>query len=648
MAVDFDFSSHDYEAFDNARHAFLDDIDTWVAAGLRQGFARHHVEMFLSWNFEHREQTLRTLNRADLADYLMGWLPRKYLGEPDEAPDICRSLELMIEFLAAGDQLDNRFERAASLITFLSDAVDDLGAAMANDANFGMSKSLLSASLTNSAGDALPNLDELLNREDLDIEELQQLLDERMYAFNALPFEERKRLTDSPEVRGDPIPLPFTYIPPHPAEVEATASFADVVKMVDRFVEIAHDIGIALTSAGNIKIADARMLVNKLATGDDTDGITSSLDLRWLTLIDDLATAVGAVDRMKTTIRADRRWFERSATGKAAALCDMILENGLLSSAAIAPEWLHRLRQLMDGGVPHWLSPGLVEGNVVAVDELAELAIEVAAMDPSSRRSTIGEDVFDEWVVGLVEELFTGLERFGLLIWKGAELTSSVLGHRDISTGGGAVLTPLGRHVMPEHVRAAGYSFESIAGIEEASAAQLVDIAFAGGLTGAEILERWRVDEPVEVRAQAIASHVIDADSAGRMVAFDVFTSMGPDVAGPVVRQLLDSSAGSHAAAFLLEHGLATSEEVGGFIDLTPLVDMLTMASGEPEVFDELFRQAMATIDGDLVEELWRHDQPETLLVLEAAGKHVTDKALAKRARGAARKHRSWLANQGR
>ncbi len=647
--VDFDFTSRDYDAFDRARRSFVDDMDEWVAQRSSQALARHHVELFLTWNFEYREQPLRTLSQADLDEYLLGWLPRKHLGDPEDARDICQSLELMIEFLAVNDLLDNPFERAASLITFVSDLVDDVAAAMADDANFGMNKSLLGALLTDSAGAALPNLDELLNRDDLDIDELQKLLDERMQVFNALPFEERKRLTDTPELRGDPIPLPFTYIPPHEAEVEATASFADIVEMADRFVEIAHDKGIALTGAGNIKLADARALVAELDTGDRTDDITSSLDLRWVTLIDDLTTAVGAVDRMKTTIRADRTWFKRSATGKAAAMSDIILESGFLSSAEVSPEWLHGLRQLIDDGVPHWLSPGLVEGNVVVVDEVTDLAVEVAAMDPSSRRAVIGEDVFDDWVVAMVAELFSGLERFGLLIWDGAESRPSVQGHREIAMGGEVMLTPLGRHVMAEHVKDAGYSFDSIAGIEDASVAQLVDIAFASGLTGSEILERWRNDEPIAVRAEAIARHVITGDVVDRLVGFDVFEAIDqPDVVGPIIRQLLDSPARAYAAAYLLEHDLATSEEVGAFIDLTPLVDMLTMASGDAEAFDELFRSAVDKIDGDLLEELWRHDQPETMAVLDAAGQHVTDKALAKKVRSAAHKHRTWLANQGR
>ena len=644
--MDFDFTSGDYQAFDLARNQFLDDVAGWTTANLRTGFDRKHVDLFLTWNAEQRAQPLRTLKRLDLEDYLTSWLPRNYLGDSEDAPGVVRSLELTIEFLAVHDQLDGTFDRAASLIAFLAESAEDFAAAMADDANFGLGKSMLSAALTSPTGEVLPDLDDLLEQ-GLELDDLQEVLDARMEAFNALPFEERKRLTDGPGIGPQPIPLPFTFVPPHSAEVEATAMFADVVTMIDRFVEIAHESGIALTATGNIKIGDARRLVDELATGDDTDGITSSLDLRWLTLVDDLAGSVQAVDRMKTVIRADLGWLDRSATDKATALCDVIVDVGFLSSAEVRPDWLHDMRQLLDDGVPHWLGPGLVEHNIVDVDGITALALEVVATQFSSRRTAIGAEVFDDWVIGCVAELFTGLERFGLLIWNEAETAPGVLG-RELASGGHIELTPLGRHVLPEHVRAAGYTFETIAGIEEASPAQLVDLAMGGGLAGPEILAGWRADEPLEVRAQALADHVRGGDSADRLVVFDVLTAIGPQIAGPIVRQLLDSDAGSHAATFLLEHGLATADEVGGFINLTPLVDMLTMASGDPELFDDLFQEAVSKVDGDLLEELWRHDQPETIVVLDAAGNYVTDKALAKRVRRAAHKHRSWLGNQGR
>ena len=48
----------------------------------------------------------------------------------------------------------------------------------------------------------------------------------------------------------------------------------------------------------------------------------------------------------------------------------------------------------------------------------------------------------------------------------------------------------------------------------------------------------------------------------------------------------------------------------------------------------------------DLIDDMWRHDQSETLEVLEALGRSLTDKRVAKAARKAALQHRSWIANK--
>ena len=60
----------------------------------------------------------------------------------------------------------------------------------------------------------------------------------------------------------------------------------------------------------------------------------------------------------------------------------------------------------------------------------------------------------------------------------------------------------------------------------------------------------------------------------------------------------------------------------------------------------ELFTETYAKLDDDLMEELWRHEQPETIEILEVLGKHLPDKKLAKAARKASIKHRSWMANR--
>jgi hypothetical protein len=47
-----------------------------------------------------------------------------------------------------------------------------------------------------------------------------------------------------------------------------------------------------------------------------------------------------------------------------------------------------------------------------------------------------------------------------------------------------------------------------------------------------------------------------------------------------------------------------------------------------------------------LLESMWRHPAPETAVVLDALSRHLADRTLAKAARKAAVRHRSWIANR--
>jgi hypothetical protein len=78
--------------------------------------------------------------------------------------------------------------------------------------------------------------------------------------------------------------------------------------------------------------------------------------------------------------------------------------------------------------------------------------------------------------------------------------------------------------------------------------------------------------------------------------------------------------------------------------------DLDAFASVKRQLLDE-FRpwaddQAQEMAFDDLIEDMWRHDQPESVEVLEALGRHLSDEQMAKAARKTVVKHRSWLANR--
>ena len=209
-------------------------------------------------------------------------------------------------------------------------------------------------------------------------------------------------------------------------------------------------------------------------------------------------------------------------------------------------------------------------------------------------------------------------------------------------------LTPMGRAAMVEPVRQAGYTFATIDDLADADGLTLVNAVASGSLDEDGALAHWRLDSStLEQPRLLVDAAVAAAFPVQRLVAFDLLGRLEPlgDV-GPVVRELLDTHCSGHAATFLLEHSLATEDEVAAFVDIGPFIDMIHTLVNEPADLDLVFRQAQEMALDDLIEGMWRHDQPETLEVLEALGRHLTDKQQAKAARKAVIKHRSSAANR--
>ena len=81
---------------------------------------------------------------------------------------------------------------------------------------------------------------------------------------------------------------------------------------------------------------------------------------------------------------------------------------------------------------------------------------------------------------------------------------------------------------------------------------------------------------------------------------------------------------------------------MGAVVDVAPMVDMLHSMIDEPIGLDTASDGVRDTDVLTVIEDMWRHDAPETVEVLEALGRHLTDERLAKAARKAVIRHRSW------
>ena len=161
------------------------------------------------------------------------------------------------------------------------------------------------------------------------------------------------------------------------------------------------------------------------------------------------------------------------------------------------------------------------------------------------------------------------------------------------------------------------------------------------------LLAAWKPALSAPERAGIVAASITDSTDAGtRLVGVLLLGMFDTDVAEPYMRQLLDTAAAGHAAIWLLDHTLADGDTVGGFITPAIMVDILSQLLDHPDVLCEQFLAGYHP--HRMLDFFWRHPAPETAAVLDVLGRHLPDRTLAKEARGAGIKHRSWMANESR
>jgi hypothetical protein len=361
----------------------------------------------------------------------------------------------------------------------------------------------------------------------------------------------------------------------------------------------------------------------------------------------DVAEGAGAFERLKTKVKVDPAWLERSVTNRAQEVVDSLLDVGPVSTSA---HWeiFFQVASLVEDGIPHWLSMALPEDAEIETEPFVDQAIQVVDEYLPVRPALWSRPgSFDEFVARQVFEVFEVLDFAGVIEWRDrVEVTGEY--DRTYVRGGRFRMTPLGRHTMVGHIRAAGYDFPTVTDLGDASAEDLVNVSLTTSAEPAELLRRWRPTGSTVDRAAALADFAMSAEVPEQRIATMRMLGMLQPITDvePAVRQMLDSAVAGHATMFLLQRGLATSDDVGSFLDVGPLVDLLSTVLDEPEVLADLFAETNAQADDDLIEELWRHDQPETIEILDILGKHLPDKKQAKAARKAAMKHRSWMANR--
>jgi hypothetical protein len=339
-----------------------------------------------------------------------------------------------------------------------------------------------------------------------------------------------------------------------------------------------------------------------------------------------------------------KAWAKKSPVEQATALFQTALELGVLSEMGARMSFYDDLHNLLDEGVVHWLAALLAPGAQADFDDIVELNRSVVDSQFTGRAAEYylsGDSPARD--IGRILEI---LDVTGAVEWSGRRESVPDWGRR-YSTGGTVALTAFGRFALPDLLPEAGLSLRTAADLTEANPTDLIAaMDQAPPEQHSAMLAAWQPSLPESERAGAVAAVITGAVEAhGRLVGLHLLGMFDAAVAEPHMRQLLDTTAAGHAAIWLLERGLADAETVGAFVTPAVMVDILSELIDHP---DALCEQFLAGHDPEaMLEFFWRHRAPETPAVLDALGQHLPDRALAKQARKAALRHRSWLANGG-
>ncbi len=589
---------------------------------------------FLDWR---ADAPLTTLDEKAIRQFLLEWCPRHVNLPPDGSADVCKAVGEFVSFLGWTRRLRGGPERGRTLAGMANGLADTMRARMADPNNFGMAKSMFAG---------------IEGVESMTEQELMAAVQRRVDEHNALPLEQRRAATDRFfEPKPSTVVLPFLHVPPPEAEVAAVAATAALPVKMQALRDYLGEAGKTLTTKGHLKLADGRALVEILDTGDEVDPkigdstfrTHSTAVLPGLTFLLALAEEAGVVRYRDKRLVPVKAWSRKSPIAKAAGLFRVVIEYGALSTMRRSA-FYGELYALLDEGVVHWLAGLLAPGAYAEFDDIVDLNRHVVL-------DQFGGTHIDSYVSGQglaqdLSDILATLAMTGAIEWADREETVTRFGRR-FWTGGTVSITAFGRHVLPEYLPAAGIELRTADDLTDADLDELV--AAMGAVEPEQhssMLAGWKPSLPAAERAGLVAAMAADAvDAHTRLVGLRLLGMFETDVAEPHMRQLLDTPAAGHAAVWLLDHGLADGDTVGGFITPTMMVDILAMLLEHP---DALCEQFLGGPDPDrMLEAFWRHPAPETAAVLDVLGSHLPDRALAKQARKAAIKHRSWIANGG-
>lgn len=616
------FGPDDEVEFRRTAETLVDEFERWSdARGVPTD--RSDADLLLDWRYQYEDGVLDVWTTAHLAEFLLGWCPRKLSASADLCADMPGNVAAFVEFLAQSGRLDPASDRPSTIRSWCERNQAGFVREMADPDNFGMAKSLFAGV---GGLDAGPDLDaaglaELTDRvNNLDPETVGAVLD-RVQRQRRMP------------TAVDPVRLPD---PQKRLEaVRATPS----LQRVRGLAEYCAAPGVALTDTGNLRLADARALVVSLDTGDEVAGLRSAADLPGLERVVEHALGAGAVRRHQGKLVAVSRF----------AKLDDLAAHGRLVEAALTstpPDGGGLLRQvhatLAEGRVMllaallHAGPDGLDDEDVL--DMLAGFMIDHM---PGSR------DLLGHLLPTWTERILDDLEDLGLIrILPDDEPCAACEDDH-----WAVFLSPAGVGPSVDLVRSIDIEVPIRPDLVGASAAELASLANVGHPEDwLEDVKHWLDAASDRGAARDLLVAVADSGQGPlpMMGAIRAIEESVPAHAVEAVRALLGGPAEGTALTWLLAQRALDPAEVSPQQMQSAMLDVLVLSldvGGEEELV-ATFGVESAPERAEMLDEIWRVDHPRLGEILDVLGARLPDKAIAKRARRAAVKLRTRQGQQ--
>ncbi|OLT00075.1 hypothetical protein BJF90_07180 [Pseudonocardia sp. CNS-004] len=579
------FDADDETAFHQRRDELAGQFARWLETHRVTG-EPSDAELLMDWKFRCGDGALDCWTTADAEEFLFEWCPRKLAASPADSAEIPGSVAAFVEFLAHAGFLAPGSGRPSDIRRVCERGTNRFVREMGNPANFGMAKNVF-AGASPSDGEA-------------HVEAISALLDQ---LTGQSPDAVRELLTGT----DDDEELARTVGPvrlPEPDERLSAIRAAEDMRLLRRLAEQCPQPGRQLTAKGNLRLADARALVEAIGTGDHVDRVRTAQDVPVLGRVVALGVAAGVVRRHRGRLVAVATFATLDDVAAHEKVVRAALEVGLSAPSGYGIDGdMHRVA---DSSVVVLLAELLDAGSVgVEVDDLFDLMQHL--MSGAFPLSPLTQRLIPVWLDAQLDRL----EQLGVLTLADgeAECLDCEQQHQI------ARLTAAGVPIAVDLVREIGIQVTVRTDPTGADAADIAD------LIGEIPPEEWHADASAWFAAQPTPAEAADRliteitaehrEPVTVLIGLQTVPDVVGDLAVPAVRRQLGGPHDGLVLHWLSNHAELDPESVDPARLIAGLVDVLAAAldiGGPQDVL--LFLEDEEDTLPRLIDSLWRMDHP--------------------------------------